>query len=212
MQRFAYRNFGNHFESMVVTINVEARSGQAGPRWYEIRRKDGKYNVYQESTFGPDDGVNHWMGSIAQDKFGNMALGYSVSNEVDVKPGIRYTGRLAEDRLNVMTLGEAYLAIGTGVQNNRTRWGDYSSMNVDPVDDCTFWYTNEYYTATGEYAGLLWRPGIFPGDRPIWQTRIGSFSLPGCLPGRDVKPKKSKGKGVRGKGKGKGNGEGKGAW
>jgi hypothetical protein len=143
------------------------------------------------------------MGSIAQDKFGNMALGYSVSEKVDVYPGIRYTGRLAEDRLNVMTLGEAYLAIGSGVQADSNRWGDYSSMNVDPVDDCTFWYTNEYYTATGELAGLLLGDGIF------WQTRIGSFSLSDCLPGHDGKRKKSNGKGTSGKGKGT-SGKGKG--
>jgi hypothetical protein len=122
---------------------------------------------------------------------------------VDVYPGIRYTSRLAEDRLNVMTLGEAYLAIGSGVQANSNRWGDYSSMNVDPVDDCTFWYTNEYYTATGELAGLLLGDGIF------WQTRIGSFSLPDCLPGHDGKRKKSNGKGTSGKGKGT-SGKGKG--
>ena len=178
---------------MVVTTNVEARAKQAGQRWYEIRREAGVYTVHQQGTFSPDDGVNRWMGSVAQDGFGNIALGYSVSDTVAVKPGIRYTGRLAGDPPNVMTLGEANLAIGSGVQNFYTRWGDYSSMNVDPVDDCTFWYTNEYFTATSEFLGNVL-------GFPFYQTRIGSFSLPGCVDHHgESKGKKSKGKNKSGK-------------
>ena len=115
MYRLAYRNFGC-YESMVVTQAVEARPGVVGKRWYEIRRDDGEYSIEQQSTFSPDDGVNRWMGSIAQDGAGNIALGYSVSNAVDVFPGIQYTGRLADDPPNEMTLGEAVLAYGSGVQ------------------------------------------------------------------------------------------------
>src|SRR5262249_42763442 len=92
--RLAYRNFGTS-ESLVTDQSVEASPGVAGVRWYEIRRTGGVYSLYQQGTYAPADGVNRWMGSVAMDKNGDMALGYSVSNATDVFPGIRYTGRLA---------------------------------------------------------------------------------------------------------------------
>jgi hypothetical protein len=168
--RLAYRSFGT-YESLVTNQSVEAAPGVAGVRWYELRRVDGTYSVYQQGTYNPGDGVHRWMGSIAQDKKGNMALGYSVVNGTTVKPGIRYTGRLKSDPLGSMgALGEGTIVAGTGVQTTTTsRWGDYTSMNVDPVDDCTFWYVNEYYTAAGQASSLAG-----------WQTRIAAFKLPGC--------------------------------
>ncbi|HLE51143.1 MAG TPA: hypothetical protein VI755_03740, partial [Anaerolineales bacterium] len=92
--RLAYRNFKD-YETLVTNQSVEALPGVAGVRWYEIRRTGGTFSLYQQGTYAPGDGVHRWMGSIAQDKKGNMGLGYSVSNGVDVYPGIRYTGRLA---------------------------------------------------------------------------------------------------------------------
>jgi hypothetical protein len=167
--RLAYRNFGK-YEAFVTNQSVEASPGVAGVRWYEIRRAGGAYSLYQQGTYAPADGVHRWMGSIAQDKKGNMALGYSVVNGIDVYPGIRYTGRLSGDPLGQMTLAEGTIVGGTGVQlTTNSRWGDYTSMNVDPVDDCTFWYVNEYYTAAGQASSLAG-----------WQTRIASFKLPGC--------------------------------
>ena len=95
-----------------------------------------------------------------------MALGYSVVNGIDVYPGVRYTGRLNGDPLGQMTLGEGTIINGSGSQlTTSSRWGDYTSMNIDPTDDCTFWYVNEYYQIT---------------ERAAFQTRIGSFKLPGC--------------------------------
>jgi hypothetical protein len=173
--RLAYRNFGTH-EALVTNQAVEAAPGVAGVRWYEIRRTGtkpivgGTYSVYQQGTYAPGDGVHRWMGSAAMDWQGNIALGYSVVNGVDVYPGIRYTGRLAADPLGQMPLGEGTIINGTGVQlTTNSRWGDYTSLNVDPTDDCTFWYVNEYYTAAGQASSLAG-----------WQTRIGSFKLPGC--------------------------------
>jgi len=166
--RLAYRNFRT-YESLVTNQSVEALPGVAGVRWYEIRRTGGTYSVYQQGTYAPNDGVHRWMGSIAMDKNGDMALGYSVVNGTNVYPGIRYTGRLAGDTLGQMTLGEGTIINGSGVQTNtNSRWGDYTDMTVDPTDDCTFWYVNEYYQTT--------QP---PPDRN-WQTRIASFKLPGC--------------------------------
>jgi hypothetical protein len=112
-----------------------------------------------------------------------MALGYSVSNGVDVYPGIRFTGRLAGDALGEMTLDEGVIINGTGVQTTtNSRWGDYTSMNVDPVDDCTFWYVNEYYAVSGVPLPLPPPPLPPPGTTAPWQTRIGSFKMPGCEP------------------------------
>ena len=164
LYRLQYRNFGD-YEAMVVTHTVDVDgTDHAGLRWYEIRNPGSSPSIYQQGTYAPDS--NHrWMGSVALDSAGNLALGFSVTGP-STFPSIRYTGRLATDPPNVMTLGESDLMVGTGSQTNTSgRWGDYSSMVVDPVDDCTFWYTQEYYAVTSD-AG--------------WQTRIGAFSLPSC--------------------------------
>jgi len=169
--RLAYRNFKD-YEALVTNQSVEAMPGVAGVRWYEVRRNsNGAYSLYQQGTYAPGDGVHRWMGSAAMDQRGNIALGYSVVNGSDVFPGIRYTGRLTADPLGQMTLGEGVIVNGTGVQTTtNSRWGDYSSLNIDPVDDCTFWYVNEYYTAAGQATSAAG-----------WQTRIGSFRLPECF-------------------------------
>jgi hypothetical protein len=168
--RLAYRSFKS-YDSLVTNQSVEALPGVAGIRWYEIRRSDAGYSLYQQGTYAPSDGVHRWMGSVAMDRVGNVAMGYSVVNGTNVFPGIRYTGRLAGDPLGQMTLGEGVIVNGSGVQTTtNSRWGDYSSMNIDPADDCTFWYVNEYYTAA-----------VQASSPAGWQTRIGSFKLPGCV-------------------------------
>jgi len=167
--RLAYRNFKT-YDAMVTNQSVEALPGVAGVRWYEIRRTGNTYSLYQQGTYAPGDGVHRWMGSAAQDKKGNMAIGYSVVNGTTVFPGIRYTGRQAGDPLGTLPLGEGVIINGSGVQTTtNSRWGDYTALTVDPVDDCTFWYVNEYYTAAGQASS--------PAG---WQTRIASFKLPGC--------------------------------
>jgi hypothetical protein len=179
--RAAYRNFGTH-ESVVTNQSVEAQPGIAGVRWYELRRADGEYSVHQQGTYSPDS-VNRWMGSAAMDRDGNIAVGYSVVDGVSVYPGIRYTGRLAGDPLGELTLDEQVIINGTGVQTTtNSRWGDYTSLNVDPTDDCTFWYVNEYYEVSGLPLPLPPPPTPLPppGTTAPWQTRIASFKLPGC--------------------------------
>ncbi len=162
MYRLAYRNFGDH-QALVVNHSVTA-GGSVGVRWYELRNPSGTPTVFQQSTYAPDS-ANRWMGSIAMDHAGNIALGYSTSSS-SLHPGIRYTGRLALDPPGVMTQGEGTLIDGGGSQTGvLARWGDYTSMSVDPADDCTFWYTGEYLASYGSFN---------------WHTRIGSFSLPGC--------------------------------
>jgi hypothetical protein len=161
MYRFAYRNFGDH-ESLVVTHTVAAGSS-VGVRWYELRDPNGTPFVYQQGTYAPDTGYR-WMGSAAMDGSGDIALGYSVSSS-SVSPSIRVTGRLAGDPLGIMTQGESSVVAGGGSQLAIDRWGDYTSMSVDPSDDCTFWYTDEYLASSGSFN---------------WHTRIASFALPGC--------------------------------
>jgi hypothetical protein len=174
MYRLAYRNFGDH-ESLVVNHAVAATvSGNStvGIRWYELRNTpasaSGTPSVFQQGTFAPDKKYR-WMGSVAMSGTGDIALGYSRSsaNSGDY-PSIAYTGRLAADPLGVMTQGETVLKAGNGSQTDYERWGDYSSMSVDPSDDCTFWYTNEYLPNTDSFN---------------WKTRVGSFRLPGCSGG-----------------------------
>lgn len=164
MNRLQYRNFGDR-ETMVLNHTVDANgANQGGIRWYELRKTGSDWSIYQQGTFAPD-GDSRWMGSVAMDKAGNMALGYSVSSTATY-PSIRYTGRLESDPLGTLPQGETTLIAGGGSQLSTSgRWGDYSSMSVDPNDDCTFWYTQEYYPASSS-AG--------------WHTRIGSFSFPSC--------------------------------
>ncbi|MGH9365010.1 MAG: carboxypeptidase regulatory-like domain-containing protein, partial [Thermoanaerobaculia bacterium] len=165
--RLPYRNFGDH-ESLVLEHDVFNASGIVTPRWYEVRDPYGTPTVYQQGTYDPDDGVYRWMGSIAMDANNNIALGFSVTDPSATFPGIRYAGRLATDPLGDFTQGEATLIDGVGNFFD-FRWGDYSTMNIDPVDDCTFWYTQEYIGQSGS-------------GQP-WQTRIGSFKFPSCTTG-----------------------------
>jgi hypothetical protein len=163
MYRLQYRNFGTH-ETLVVNHTVDVGGDHAGIRWYEVRDPGGTPFIRQQGTYAPDS--NHrWMGSIAMDGNGNMALGYSVSSS-SVYPSIVYVGRLAIDPLGTLPQGETALILGSGSQtHSASRWGDYSTMSVDPTDSCTFWYTQEYYQTTSS-AG--------------WQTRVGSFTFPSC--------------------------------
>jgi hypothetical protein len=161
MYRLAYRNFGNH-EALVVNHSVTAGSS-VGVRWYEIRSPSTAPIVYQSGTYAPDANYR-WMGSIAMDKVGNIALGYSVSSTT-MHPSISYTGRAPTDPPGTMQ-GENLILTGAGSQTSGlTRWGDYSAMTIDPGDDCTFFYTTEYLKANGSFN---------------WSTRIASFKFPSC--------------------------------
>jgi len=175
MYRLQYRNFGTR-ETLVVnhTVDVDG-TDHAGVRWYELRRgSDGAWSISQQGTYAPD-ATHRWMGSVAMDGAGNIALGYSVSSST-VFPGVRYTGRLASDPLGTMPQGEQSIIGGAASLTWTLRWGDYSAMSVDPVDDCTFWYTQEYvrdntpaYNKDGQLLGT-----------GTWGTRIAAFSFPTC--------------------------------
>ncbi|TQV89263.1 carboxypeptidase regulatory-like domain-containing protein [Aliikangiella coralliicola] len=170
MYRLAYRNMGD-YGALVVNHNVDADSaGQAGIRWYEVRidNSSGDISLNQQGTFAPSDGVDRWMGSIAMDAVGNIAVGYNATSN-QLHPSVYYTGRLSTDPAGELSQGEGVIVAGTGSQGNvnRSRWADYSSLSVDPSDDCTFWYTNEYYKAADD-------------NTTNWATQIGSFKFPNC--------------------------------
>ena len=161
MFRAQYRNFNTH-ETIVGNFVTDVDgTDHGGIRWFELRKTGaGAWALEQEGTYSPD-GKNRWMGSIAMDKDGNMALAYSWASSTDF-PGIRYTGRLASDANGVMTEAEAILVAGTD-GNSSNRWGDYSHLSLDPVDECTFWYTNQYGKENGQ-----------------WGTHISSFKFDSC--------------------------------
>lgn len=170
MFRFAYRNRGA-FESFVGNfavggaVNGPGGTGEVGgaPRWFEVRKSGSAWGLFQEGTYDPADGHDRFMGSAAMDGAGSIALGYSVSSSA-MFPAVRYALRADADPLG--TLGsEATLINGSGSQTASNRWGDYSAMSVSPADDCTFYYTNQYYPAS---------------SGSTWKTRVGAFRAPGC--------------------------------
>jgi hypothetical protein len=173
MYRLAYRHFVDGHEALVVNHAVgvgfyisnpppypPTKINSVGIRWYEIRDPNGTPTLYQQGTFAPDP-TYRWMGSIAMDRVGDIALGYSASSGT-LYPGMRYTGRVPSDALGTME-AEATVQKGGNFQADY-HWGDYSGMSVDPVDDCTFWYTTEYLKS----------------GYSSWSTRIASFRFPGC--------------------------------
>ena len=176
MYRLQYRKF-NGYSSMVLNHSVNAGSGKAGIRWYELRDTGTGWSIYQQSTYSPDND-SRWMGSIAQDTAGTISIAYSVSSAT-MYPAIRYTGRLKNDPINQMTIQEKTIVNGggsqTGIWSGRSRWGDYSALSIDPSSPTTFWFTTEYYATTSSSG---------------WQTRIASFtfanvfsSAASCTPG-----------------------------
>jgi subtilisin-like proprotein convertase family protein len=171
MFRLAYRNFGTH-ESLTMSHTVNAATNpafRAGVRYYEIRKTTptGAYVVQEQATMaGAAGDLEHrFMGSTALNNAGSQAVAYSVSSST-VFPSVRYAGRLAGDTAGSLAQGEATMVAGSGAQTSTSgRWGDYSDITVDPLDDCTFWYTQEYYSAT---------------SGANWNTRIGSFTFGPC--------------------------------
>ena len=173
MFRLQYRNFGS-YQTLMLNHTVDANGAdRAGVRWYELRDTGGGWAVRQQATYSPDS-ANRWVGSIAMNGAGDIGLGYSVSS-TSISPSIRFTGRLSGDPLNQMTQGEGTIINGSGFQTHTSgRWGDYAMMAVDPVDDCTFWFTTEYY--------------FNPANSADWRTRIGSFKLANCDTPPDTAP------------------------
>ncbi|WP_157744418.1 carboxypeptidase regulatory-like domain-containing protein [Micromonospora viridifaciens] len=168
MYRAAYRNFGDH-ASIVLNHTVDADgTDHAGVRWYELQSTSPtNWRINQQGTYAPD-GEHRWMASGGIDVSGNIAFGYSASGSTTY-PSIRMAGRLSGDPLGQLGQSERTLIAGTGAQtHSAARWGDYSSMSVDPTDGCTFWFTSEYMATTSSAS---------------WQTRVGAMKFPNCVAG-----------------------------
>lgn len=165
MWQLQYRNLGAGGQKLVANFTVDVGADRAGIRWYEINKTGAStYAIANEGTHAPADGRHRWMGGIAMDKIGNIALGYSTSSSSEV-PSLRYATRGPGDPAGTLQ-AEAILQSGGGSQTGSNRWGDYSAVTVDPADDCTFWFTGEIYNANSSNG---------------WTTRIGKFALPSCL-------------------------------
>jgi hypothetical protein len=169
MYRLAYRNFGT-YQALVVnhTVTLGTGGSQTGIRWYELQNTGTGFGLYQQGTYAPDSSYR-WMGSIAMDRAGDIALSYSASDST-ISPSIRYTGRVPTDALGTMESEIDILSaagVAHGSQTTTYRWADYSGMAVDPTDDCTFFYTTEYIPTTGS----------------TWATRVASFNFPSCAGG-----------------------------
>ncbi|HEY9113148.1 MAG TPA: PKD domain-containing protein [Bacteroidales bacterium] len=159
MYRLQYRNFED-YEVMVTNHTVNAVGGIAGVRWYELRNYGSGWSIYQQGTYAPSDGDNRWMGSIAMNQNGDLAIGYSVSS-ASTYPSIRFAGQSAANSgSGIMDIEETSIYEGTTSQTGVNRWGDYSMMSVDPSDGQTFWYTTEFSDGG-------WN----------WDTQIASFSF-----------------------------------
>lgn len=166
MFRLPYRNFGT-FESLVITHSVRTSTAASGIRWYEIRTPNGTPTVFQKGTFGAGS-TSLWMGSIAMDKIRDIAVGFSKSSST-THPGIGYTGRIPSDPFGSLeTAATIFTGAGSqtgGATKGGNRWGDYSALVLDPVDDCTFWYVNQYIPTNGSFN---------------FHTRLASFKFPAC--------------------------------
>ena len=166
MYRLAYRNFGDH-EALVLNQTVDvgdaAPDVHAGVRWYELRRTGGPWSIFQQGDYAPD-GDHRWIGSIAMDRAGDIALGYNVSG-TSRYPSIAYAGQVPGDPAGTLSQ-EATLQEGGGSQTGYIFWSDYSQLTLDPTDDCTFWYVNGYQPATA--------------NNMSWATHIGAFRSPTC--------------------------------
>jgi hypothetical protein len=167
MYRLSYRKFSDH-ESLVINHSVTSGTG-SGVRWYELRNATGQTLgsaapvLFQQGTFAPTNDFR-WMGSAAMDKTGGIAIGYNISSSTIV-PSIRYAYRGPSDPAGTMG-NETSILAGSGSQTgNLSRWGDYSTISVDPVDGCTMVFTTEFLPANGSFN---------------WTTYIHSFKLSTC--------------------------------
>jgi len=166
MPRLAYRNFGTYESFLVshtVRVATNAASTRTGVRWYELRGS-GTPTLYQQGTINPDTALYRYVPSIAQDHIGNAAVGYSVASS-SVHPGIRASWWNLQAPKSPK---EFNLFTGSADEQGQNYWGSYTSLTVDPVDDCTFWYVDEYFLTQQV------------GSTPNWNTRISNFKLPNC--------------------------------
>jgi hypothetical protein len=161
MYRFAIRHFSDH--DRAVVNHAVGNGSQVAIRWYELFDPAGSVTLNQQGTFAPDT-TYRWMGSMAEDKNGDIGLGYSASSST-LHPAVRFTGRVPSDPLGTLETEASILEANGSQTGGLSRWGDYTALQVDPSDDCTFWYVDQYEKVNGKFN---------------WSTNIGSFAFVGC--------------------------------
>jgi len=161
--------------SLVINHTVQGATQQAGINWVQFDFTDHgspaatptalDKRIIDEGVYAPDS-KNRWMGSIAMDKSGNIGVGYSQSSSTS-RPQIMISGRaLSDPESTLRDEQNCTNGVANGSQTSSSgRWGDYSSMSVDPADECTFYFTSEYYATQTSSA---------------WRTRVCSFKFDNC--------------------------------
>lgn len=165
MNPITYRNFGT-YESVLMTHAVTQGTGtaaHAAVRWYEYRTPLTPV-IYQSGTWSPDKTNYRWVPSIAQDQYGDMAVGYNVSSSATY-PSLAFAGRVPTDKAGTLEAEKTIVAGGGSQTGTNQNWPSFTSMSVDPVDDCTFYYTGQYYATS---------------SAELWATQIYSFRFPSC--------------------------------
>lgn len=164
MNRIFYRNFGSHASLVCSHVTDVTGADFAGVRWYELRKQNSDpWSIYQQGTYSPDNTYNRWMSGIAINGNGDIGLSYNLTNNT-LAPSIRYTGRRDCDPLGTLPITETIIVDGGTAGNGSNRYGDYNQLNVDPVDDNSFWFTG-MYNPTAQ-----------------WSTRIAAFNFSSCNP------------------------------
>jgi hypothetical protein len=159
MNRLQYSNFDNRQALVGNCVTDVNGADHGGLRWFELEKVGSAWTLRQEGTYAID-ADHRWMAASAMDQSGNIAIAYNVSSTTTF-PSLRYTGRQFDDPLGVMTQAETSIHAGTA-SNSSNRYGDYSGMNLDPVDDCTFWFTGMDNTSSS------------------WRTQVASFKFDAC--------------------------------
>lgn len=162
MYRFPIRHFADH-DRAVLNHSVIVTGSQVGVRWYEIYDPAGAVTLNQSGTYGPDT-TYRWMASIAEDQNADIGVGYSASSSA-IHPAIRFTGRVPSDPAGTLETEASMIEGGGSQTSGLSRWGDYSALQVDPSDDCTFWYVQQYEKVNGSFN---------------WATNVASFKFNSC--------------------------------
>ncbi|MBI2382035.1 MAG: proprotein convertase P-domain-containing protein [Gammaproteobacteria bacterium] len=165
MYRFTARYFPGSGLKGVISHSVDLGANKAGVRWAEFNLDAAGtgHSLADEGTIDMGDSQNRWMPAAGMDASGNLGFVYSRGN-ASTFASVYYTGREVGDPAGTVK-PEASCVDATGGQTGASRWGDYASMSIDPVDQCTFWMTNEYVETTGTFD---------------WNTRVCSFRFENC--------------------------------
>ncbi len=144
-------------------------------RWYVFNNLTGTPAVEQFGTIYDSTATNplsYTYGSMRVTGQGHIVYGFT-SLGVNQFPGAAYTGRLASDTAGTTSAPALYEA-GAGAYNSfdttfgrPRRWGDYTTMSLDPCDDQTVWAAQEFVAVGGATNGTA-----------RWGVRVAQIKAP----------------------------------